>query len=262
MKKLTAIFAILLPLIMWGQNYASNERPTWINGYFSEQPNSYIEVVSATGYSEDNARTKAAQVIVERRSLATGQRNSIDIRNGNIILNGQDNLTVKSRIVDQYTEYLGPGEYRVSLLVQTAKNPEFQYEPVYVTNRYPFSPRVFVPGMAQLQKGQTLKGTLFITGEVAAIAGIFAFEGMRSSYESKIKRTHNANEVQNYINKADNMRNVRNGFIVGAVAIYAWNVIDGIVGKGKKHIEVGQSHLTFMPYTDLESAGVLLSVTF
>ncbi len=262
MKRLSIFFAILLPIISWGQNYANNERPAWINGYFSEQHNSYIEVVSATSYSEDNARNKAAQVVVERRSLATGQRNTIDIRNGNIILSGQDNLTVKSRIIDQYTEHIGSGEYRVSLLVQTAKNPEFQYEPVRVTDRYAFSPRVFVPGMAQLHKGQTLKGTLFIAGEVAALAGVFAFEGMRSSYASKINRTHNANEMRNYINKENDMSNLRNGFIVGAAAIYVWNVIDGIVGKGKKHIEIGDSNMAFMPYSDFESAGVLLSVTF
>ncbi len=262
MKHFAIVLTILLPFICWGQDYANKEKPTWINGFFSEQPNSYIEVVSATGYSEDNARNKAAQVVVERRSLATGQRNSIDIRNGNIVVGGQDNLTVKSRIIDQYTEHLGQGEYRVSLLVQTAKNPEFQYEPVQVTDRYGFSPRVFIPGMTQLHKGQTLKGTLFIAGEIAALAGVFAFEGMRSSYASKINRTHNANELQNYINKENNMRNLRNGFIVGAAAIYVWNVIDGIVSKGKKHIVIGDANMAFTPYTDLESAGVLLSITF
>lgn len=262
MKYLTLIITILLPILCWGQSNTDNERPSWMNGYFSEQPNSYIEVVSATGNSEDDARAKAAQVIVERRSLATGQQNAIEIHNGNIVINGHDNLTVKSRIIDQYTEYIGPDEYRVSLLVQTARKPSLQYEPVHLTDHYAFSPRVFVPGMAQIHKGQTLKGTLFITGEVAAVAGALAFEGMRSSYNSKIKRTHNASEVQNYINKADNMNNIRNGFIVGAVAIYAWNVIDGIVSKGKKHVEVGGPHFTFSPYSDFESAGLYLSLTF
>lgn len=262
MRHLAIIVAILFPLVCWGQNHENDEKPAWTNGYFSEQPNSYIEVVSATGYSEDNARNKAAQVVVERRSLATGQRNTIDIRNGNIVISGQDDLTVKSRIIDQYTEHTGSGEYRVSLLVQTTKNPELPYEQVHVTNHYGFSPRVFVPGMAQLHKGQTLKGTLFIAGEVVALAGVFAFEGLRSSYASKINRTHNADEIQNYINKEKNMSNVRNGFIVGAAAIYVWNVIDGIVSKGKKHIEIGDVNMTFAPYSDLKSAGVLLSLTF
>lgn len=262
MRRIVILLCGVLSMpFMAGQLFAQ-ERPTWVNGFFIERPNSYVEVVSAVGYSEDNAREKAAQIIVERRSLATGQRAHISIHNGNIQVDGSDALTVKSRIVDQYTERLGAGEYRVSLLVQTAKNPEFQYEPVAVTNKYKFSPRVFVPGMAQIHKGQTTRGALFITGEVAAIGGIVAFEGLRSSYESKIKRTHNANEIQTYINKADNMRNIRNGFIAGAVAIYAWNIIDGIVAKGKKHVVVGNTNFAFAPYADPMSQGMLVSVTF
>lgn len=262
MKRIVVLLCGVLTMpFVTGQLFAQ-ERPAWVNGFFTEYPNSYVEVVSATGYSEDNAREKAAQIIVERRSLATGQRAHINIHNGNIQVDGSDALTVKSRIIDQYTERLGAGDYRVSLLVQTAKNPEFQYETVSVTNKYKFSPRVFVPGMAQIYKGQTTRGVLFITGEVAAIGGIVAFESLQASYESKIKRTHNANEIQTYINKADNMRNIRNGFIVGAAAIYAWNVIDGIVAKGKKHVVVGDANFTFVPYADPTSQGILVSVTF
>ena len=261
MKKLFCLLAILMPVMIFGQSNA--ERPSWLKGYFSEQPNSYIEVVSATGDSEDAARQKAADMIVERRSLATGQRSTVDVRDGNIsVVNAHHELTVKARIVDQYTEYLGSGKYRVSLLVQTAKHPKFTYEPVNVTDKYGFSPRVFVPGMSQLHKGQTTKGALFITGEVAAVIGICAFEGMRSSYESKSKKTHNASEVKNYMNKADNMKNIRNGFIAGAAAIYVWNVIDGIVSKGKKHVEVGRTSMSFSPYADTESAGVYMAITF
>lgn len=266
MKHYIAILlaSLLFPSVAMGQYNSSTERPTWVDGYFAERANSYVEVVSAVGYSEDNAREKAAQIIIERRSLATGQRAQIDNRNGNIYVEGSDALTVKSRIIDQYTERLGAGEYRVSLLVQTAKNPEYQYESVKVTDRYDFSPRVFVPGMAQIHKGQTTRGTLFIIGEVAAVGGIIAFEGLRSSYDSKIGKTHNASERQDYINKVDNMSNIRNGFIAGAVAIYAWNIIDGIVAKGKKHVVVGNTNMTFTPYIDptSQSQGLLLSVTF
>lgn len=261
-KHIARLLCVVLSLpFMAGQLFAQ-ECPSWVNGFFTERPNSYVEVVSAVGYSEDNAREKAAQIIVERRSLATGQRANISINNGNIQVDGSDELTVKLRIVDQYTERLGAGQYRVSLLVQTAKNPEYQYEPVAVTDKYKFSPRVFVPGMAQIYKGQTTRGVLFIAGEVVAVGGIVAFEGLRSSYESKINRTHNANAIQSYINKADNMCNIRNGFIAGAVAIYVWNVIDGIVAKGKKHVVVGDANFAFAPYADLMSQGLLVSVTF
>lgn len=254
--------SVLFPSVAMGQYRSSTDRPSWVDGYFVEKANSYIEVVSAVGYSETDASEKAARIIVERRSLTTGQHAQISISNGNIHVEGNDALTVKARIIDQYTERMGAGEYRVSLLVQTAKNPEYQYEPVSVTDRYKFSPRVFVPGMAQIHKGQTTRGALFIAGEVAAIGGIIAFEGLRSSYESKIKRTHNANEIQTYIDKADNMRNIRNGFIAGAVAIYAWNVIDGIVAKGKKQVVIGNAKVAFVPYVVPQSQGMFVSVRF
>lgn len=262
MKVLLTLFAILVPAYLFSQYQTPQEKPTWVSGYFSEQPNSYIEVVTATGYNEDDARSKAAQQIVERRSLATGQRNTINIQGGNITVNGRDDLTVKSRIIDQYTEYISPGEYRVSLLTQTAKNPTLQFEPVEVTNKYKFSPRVFVPGMAQIHKGQTLKGALFILGEIIAVGGAIAFEGLRASYNSKAKSTHNVEHVKKYISDANNMKNIRDGFIVGSVAIYVWNVLDGIIFKGKKHVEVGKTQFSFSPYSNFDSAGLLFTYSF
>ncbi len=260
---LIILISILFPILCWGQNYSDRDKPFWANGYSSDHDNSVINVVSATGYSKDDARNKAIQLITANQSLATGQRSNVNVdKNGTIIVTGQDNLTVKARIRDEYSEQSGPGEYRYYLLVQTAKNPTYSLEPVNITNSYKFSPRVFIPGMAQIHKGQTLKGALFITGEIAAVAGIIAFEGMRSSYESKIKLTHNATDIKNYIKKADDMKNIRNGFICGAVAIYAWNVIDGIVCKGKSHIEVGNADMSFVPYTDIQSAGVMMAINF
>ena len=254
---------LLSPSVMMGQQ-STNEQPDWVKGYFYDRQNSnsYIEVVSATDYIEEDALKKAEQLAKERRSSATGQRVIIGYQNRNTSIVGTDELTVKQRVIDTYSERLESGEYRVYLLVQTAKNPQLPIESAIVSNKYGFSPRVFVPGMAQIHKGQTTRGTLFIVGEVTAIGGIIAFEGLRSSYNSKIGKTHNTSERQNYINKVDNMSNIRNGFIAGAVAIYAWNIIDGIVAKGKKHVIVGNTNMAFTPYIDPTSQGLLLSVTF
>lgn len=255
---------VLLPFPVLGQCSSSQEKVDWVNGYFQEKANSYIEAVSATGPTESEARNKAAQIVMERRSIATGQRVKVQIQNGNFVTTGADELTVKARVIDEYREWCGPGEYRVSLLVQTAKNPSFDFEVVNVTKDYPFSPRVFVPGMAQLHKGSTTKGVLFIAGEVACIGGIVICEGLRASYNSKINTTHNVKEKQSYIDDAGNMQNLRNGFIAGAALLYAWNVIDGIVAKGKKHVEVlGSVDLRIMPYASPDlTGGVMLSLNF
>ena len=252
----------LLPRLTMGQCSSSQERPTWVDGYFQEETYSYIEAVTASGPTEDDARNKAAQILVERRSLATGSRMNVKVQNGNFVVSGADELTVKIRVVDEYREWCGPGEYRVSLLVQTAKNPTYTLEAIKVTKDYDFSPRVFVPGMAQLHKGSTVKGILFIAGEVAFIGGIVVSEGLRASYEAKINTTHNASDKQRYIDNASNMENVRNICIAGAAAVYVWNVIDGIVAKGKKHIVIGGTQLSIVPYLSPYNSGLTLSLNF
>lgn len=251
-----------VPMLVMGQHTYLKERPAWVDGYHKDLTNSYIEVVSGTGYSEDDARSNAINQIAGNRSLATGRQFHIRESGGNIVFESNDNLAVKCRIVDEYRVRLAPGEYRVSLLVQVAKHPELNYDPVNITDRYPFSARAFVPGMAQLYKGSTVKGVLFIAGEVVAIGGIVTFESLRSSYKSKIGRTHDVNLIENYADKSRQYANIRNGFIAGAVAIYVWNFIDGAVAKGKKHIEAGSANMQFTPYASTESAGIMLSMRF
>ncbi len=262
MRRSIVISALMFVCSLAASAQSKGEVPSWVNGYFQEVDNSYIEVVSAVGYNEENARNKAAEIIVDRRSLATGRQVNVQVRNGDILVSGSDDLEVKSRVIDEYREYLPSGETRVYLLVQTAKNPTYQLENVNVTERYPFSARVFVPGMAQIHKGSTMKGALFIGGEVLAVGGIVVAECLRASYDSKVNKTHSATARQDYINKASNMQNVRNGFIAGAAAIYLWNVIDGVVAKGKRHVEVGSARLSFAPYASPEAAGIGLCVNF
>ncbi len=253
------IIGLLFSFTIMGQQTYS-EKPEWTEGYFKDIKNSYIEVISAWYHNADAARQKAVNEIINRRSIATGTEASVTIKNNDVYINAGHELIVKARIIDEYIEQSNNG-YTVYLLVQTAKNPTFDYESVKVSKDYGFSAKVFVPGMAQIHKGQIVKGTLFIAGEVAAIGGIITFESLRASYKSKIGQTHNKLQQQ-YITKTNNMKNIRNGFIGGAVALYAWNVIDGIVAKGKKHIIIGDNQLHVAPYSTAESAGVMLSFNF
>lgn len=255
------IILIALGALLWQSAFAQ-ERPEWTKLTFEDYPNSYIEVENATGYSEMNARESARKEVARKRSQTTGMDVNVVWEGDNATVNGSHDLILHAREIANYSEQIEPGYWRVYLLVQVLKNPTYTYENVRVTRSYPFSPRIFIPGMAQLHKGSTTKGVLFIVGEVAAIGGIVAFEGLRSSYESKINNTHNAKDRQNYINKADNMENLRNGFIAGAAAIYLWNIIDGIAAKGKQHILIGQSQLRITPYALPQAAGVRLCLKF
>jgi len=251
----TFLSIALLPFSVMGQCSSSQKKPAWVDGFFQEETCSYIESASATGTTESEARNNAAQVVMERRNLATGARVTIEIINGASVIMGIGELEIKARIIDEYREYCGTGQYRVSILVQTAKNPTFDYERVQVTNKYPFSARVFVPGMAQIYKGSTGKGVFFIVAEVAFIGGIITCEGLRASNKSKINSTHNAAEKKKYIDNVSNLELGRNICIGGAAAIYVWNVIDGIVAKGKKHVRV-------TPYISNNCQGMSLNINF
>lgn len=132
-----------------------------------------------------------------------------------------------------------------------------------LTGRYPFSARVFVPGMAQLHKGSKAKGLFFIVGEAACVGGLVIAESLRASYDSKAVSTQNSEQKKTYYNRADNCENIRNGLIAGAAVLYVWNVIDGIAAKGKKRtVMLGDARLRISPYATPQCGGFALSVNF
>ena len=256
------LLCTLFPLLSMGQSAYSGERPDWTKGYFKEMPNSYVEVVSAFGYDLKEARDKAAKEAIHRRSLATGTEASVRIIGDEVKVDSNHDVIVKARIVDEYIHHTSRG-YTVYLLVQTAKNPTYQYEPVAVSEDYPFSARVFVPGMAQIYKGSVIKGSLFITGECLFVAGIVTSQMLASNYEKKSHTAKYDVEIRKaYIDKANASLTVRNVSIAGAAAVYIWNVVDGTIAKGNKHIVVGNAALAMTPYVDPYSAGLAFNITF
>lgn len=131
------------------------------------------------------------------------------------------------------------------------------------TGHYPFSARVFVPGMAQLHKGSKAKGLFFIVGEAACVGGLVIAESLRASYDSKAVSTQNSEQKKTYYNRADNCENIRNGLIAGAAVLYVWNVIDGIAAKGKKRaVMLGDARLRISPYATPQCGGFALSLNF
>jgi hypothetical protein len=250
--------------------YAQNgKRPDWTYGMFKDLTNSYIEESHAIGSDEGEARDKVATEIIKRRIAGTGLRTQVQVEGSRIHVTGGDaGTTVKSRVLDTYTERLGAGEYRVYLLVQTAKNPELEFEDVEVTNHYKFSPAAFVPGLSQLKKGSTTKGLFIIGAEAAFVGGVVWAENRRATYNSKINTTHNTTVLKDYVDKANNYETMRNVMIGGAVAVYIYNIIDAVASKGKKHIVVlGDAHLDVSPFASpmmngSMASGVSLTFTF
>lgn len=242
------ICALSLPFAASAQG--QGKKPDWADyGYHNKLGKTYLETVVETGSSYEQVRASAAEEIARRRIQAVGVSDA----------------WIKAKPLSEYWEITN-GTYTGYFLYQTPHNPSTQLgdvEAVSVTDRYPVSARVLIPGMAQLHKGSKGKGIAFIVGEVAAIGGIVACEGLRASYESKINSTHNATDRQKYIDNASTMQNIRNGCIAGAAAIYVWSMVDGIVAKGRPHVVVSDyAQVRFAPYVVPGSTGLMASLTF
>lgn len=265
MKHLSLLLMIVIELLcvpfVYAQKDVHSDRipPAWAEGYYRELPYSYIEVVSAMDSNQNIAREKALRSIVERRNLASGARFDVKVSDGNIIVSGNESLTVKARIIDEYAQYEN-NEWHVSLLVQTCKNQMYTYETLRVSDKYPMTAKSFVPGMMQLEKNQMSKGLIMIGTEVAMISGIVAFETLRSSYVAKISSTHNTSARISYINSANTYSDLRNICIAGATAAYLWSFIDAVACKGPRHLIIADAELSLFPIAGLDYTGLALNI--
>ena len=261
-KRITILLCALISFSSFVYAQNNNVPPSWIEdlNYEGKLENSYLERIIVTTEVTRNAMfEKAKEQLAANRLLTTGER--VVFSDGET--QSQSGLTIYAKKIDEYIT--NKDGFDVGYFLFQIKNrPDLEYEKILPnTTKYGFSGRVFVPGMAQIYKGQKGKGVGFIIGEVVMVGGIVTFEGLRVSYQSKIKATtHNPKARQNYINDASTMKNLRNGFIAGAAALYIWNIIDGCVAKGKPHISVKYADLQIAPYISPDVNGLTLNINF
>ncbi len=253
---------LAVALVMCATASAQSVEPKWKSQGLMDLTYSYVEVVSADASTVSDARDKAAQAIVQRRNLAVGAEMKVKVVDGKITSTGDQKMIVTARILDEYAEEVGYNNWRVYLLVQTLKHPQYSFENITVTDQYPFSARTFVPGMQQLYKGQKTKGIMFIAGEVVCVGGIVVSEGLRTSNINLINSTHNAQQRAQYTDKANMWQNVRNGFIAATAAVYVWNVVDALAAKGARYVKQGSAQFALAPYTNGETVGFAMNVKF
>lgn len=262
--------------------------PAWVSKVPVPGNNTYLySVESGTATTELEARNQAIVRVFQTMALRLGmpvnsQAISKAVQQGEAIevISTSYNLPINK--VCEYTERVMGGGFRVYVLCQVARvgnimpqwdvftdchDEAFKRDlAVWNYGEYPARevvPRAFVPGMAQFYKGSTGKGAAFIIGEVAFVGGIVGAECVRQAAINRINATHDATLRTTYTRRANNAALVRNVSIAGAVAVYAWNVIDGIVARGKRHVFVGDNwQMDFAPYADGQSGGLAVHIAF
>lgn len=258
---------------VYGQAYS--QRPPWMRGDMPKQSNAsyYFKITHGEGSTQTEARNNALLELVGELSrsqgvLITGQ----DIlENLSVSRNGAYNESTRQQslyrfeteefktcfdVVDEYYE-----NSSCWLLFEVAFNPEqVRFDKVEFTTDYKGSAlwrSMIVPGWGQMYKRSMGKGITILSLQVVTIAGICMCSNLSNSYYNKAYSSRNNSTRESYLDKGANYRNVRNGFIAAAGAVYVYNLVDAIAGKGAKKYK----KVHFNPYIGPNAQGLSLNIT-
>ena len=268
MKKLL----LLLLLVAAQMTLVAQEMPQWVLQKPRPANDTYLYVVErGVGATEMEARNRAMGLVyrstIERLALAIDLASiNSAITNGSNYGETSEAMNVPVNKVCEYMQREG-SQYVVYVLCQVAQygNVPALFTPFTQCNQLAKSQYIahsFVPGLAQIKKGSVGKGTAFIVSEVVLVGGVVAAECLQRYYAQQISMTHNSTLKQRYAQNANVCQISRNVGIGCVAAVYVWNVIDGMVAKGKTQIPLGTAELRLTPYADYESGGVAARVNF
>jgi hypothetical protein len=291
MKRLMFIITISLILttlcldVAYAQDRSERLKPKWVTHSLPEPETDTYFFVSAyaVGSSIDAARQAAFFNLSKRLEDEHGMlinshlkqitkntttTNSVKgSRVSEMVVTAEERgreINIGCRVIDEWWEY-DNGRYEMYVLYAVSRGSigGTYTDDIVVTAKYPAAGFLsIIPSVGQFYKGSTVKGSIILAGEVAAVAGIILCENTRASYVKKMYEQ--PKYAQQYNSLADNWETGRNICIGAAAAIYVYNLIDGFVAKGAKHVVINKHKANYdvVPYTDGYSAGIAMSLTF
>lgn len=264
-------------------------RPRWITSSLPENISPSYTFISASGAggSLEEARLRTFGNLTTKLEHERGIKvsSSVKVKSSSQRIGGRrsqqssqtfqmectedgKNITLNTRVIDEYWEREKNGSYTCYILYTVADNnfsggsydDDIRLTTSYGAKGFFMS---LIPGVSQLYKGSKLKGGLILGGTAACAGMIIASESMRSSYVKKMqeKPVHKAF----YNDKADLWCNVRNGFIGAAAALYIYNLIDAAVAPGRRRVIVKKGktvHFGFVPTWEKNMTGMSLVMKF
>lgn len=264
-------------------------RPRWITSSLPENISPSYTFISASGAggSLEEARLRTFVNLTTKLEHERGIKvsSSVKVKSSSQRIGGRrsqqssqtfqmectedgKNITLNTRVIDEYWEREKNGSYTCYILYTVADNnfsggsydDDIRLTTSYGAKGFFMS---LIPGVGQLYKGSKLKGGLILGGTAACAGMIIASESMRSSYVKKMqeKPVHKAF----YNDKADLWCNVRNGFIGAAAALYIYNLIDAAVAPGRRRVIVKKGktvHFGFVPTWEKNMTGMSLVMKF
>lgn len=177
-------------------------------------------------------------------------------------------IDVTCQVLDEYYERSN-GEYDVYRLY-AVNDPRSQGKGMdndnfRKTTSYGAAPVFYslIPGVGQIYKGSTTKGSIILGSAVVVGAGIITAESLRASYVKKMKEY--PQHLDFYNNKATTWKNVRNVAIGVGAGLYIYNLIDAAVAPGRQRVIVskGKSYnYSFVPTWNGKNAELAFTLNF
>ena len=272
------ICALTLCSFSYGNN--AGGRPRWLSETPVASNNSFdYIVVTVDAGSLSEARGLVPQELTyflettKKVQVSSVSNESLSTVNGNVseetsfkmmaVVEGNP-ITVVAKIIDEYHEAkAGRGTYYFLCAVGNPQAKSVNFDKVQITNKYGAKGlwrSAICPGWGQMYKGSKGKGIAILGAEVVAVGGVVAFESMRSSYITKMKTQPQF--AQKYAAKATNCKNIRNGFIAGAAAIYVYNLVDAIAAPGARWLKTSNSGFAFYPSVTDDFMGLTVAYQF
>ncbi len=163
--------------------------------------------------------------------------------------------TYSARLVDEYLSFDenvdGTFDYTLYQLYAVQADPTVS--PVYDDFTYTRSyrskvvARAFVPGLAQIYKGQTVKGYSIIGAEAVLVGCSVYFDHRYRQYKKDYQNSPadgGYGQASSYRSKYRSWRNVRNISMVLAAGTYVYNIIDALHSRGPRQVVVKKKKAT------------------
>jgi len=240
------------------QTASHHEKLPWVRGEYPEKQRSYEYMVArGEGKTLSEARDNAINdLLIELGNNAGVKVNSSTISemkdqlkfdgkttdysetttNTSVFKINREGFNASFSKVSEYYEYTN-GVYQLWELYEVSQSGKnFKPDIPQFTDQYGASAALrsaLLPGWGQFHKGKTGKGILFLTTEIVSLSGLVFCEMRRSDNIRLSQETTNLTIIKEYRSRADTWTLRRNILIGSSLGIYAWNVLDAALAKGK-----------------------------
>lgn len=285
-RVLTVIIGLLLCVAhSTAADKAGKMKPRWMTSSLPTPKSTGYFILSAEGsgktlaearqmsfyhLTEELEHSRGITVDSSISGKETEERNSGMTTNSEFTINIKEKgkrIDVTCKVIDEYSEYKN-GHYTVTQLYAVndpaQSGPGMQKDVFKKTTSYGAAPVFYslIPGVGQLYKGSTVKGSVILGGSAVGIAAIIMTENQRAIYVRKMKE--HPQYVDFYRNKKANWELGRNIAIGAMSALYVYNLIDAAVAPGRRRIVVSKRAYDYsiVPFVYDDGLGLSLALNF